>query len=78
VLNRNSGAALPTLRLLNIRGTHVDIYCYFDGKDKQPYERLSFCERRTLDEHSYFAKIVPLEEVRRETKRRGIKSSFQG
>jgi hypothetical protein len=58
--------------------SYPHIYCYFDGKDKQPYERLSFCERRTLDEHTYFTEIVPLEEVRRETKRRGIKSSFLG
>ena len=58
--------------------SYPHIYCYFDGKDKLPYERLSFCERRTLDEHTYFREIVPLAEVRRETKRRGIKSSFLG
>ena len=58
--------------------SYPHIYCYFDSKDKQPYERLSFCERRTLDEHTYFREIVPLAEVRRETKRRGIKSSFLG
>jgi hypothetical protein len=58
--------------------SYPHIYCYFDSKDKQRYERLSFCERRTLDEHTYFREIVPLEEVRRETKRRGIKSSFLG
>ena len=58
--------------------SYPHIYCHFDGKDKQPYERLSFCERRTSDKHTYFTEIVPLEEVRRETKRRGIKSSFLG
>jgi hypothetical protein len=56
--------------------SYPHIYCYFDQKDKQPYERLSFCERRTLDGHVYFTEIVPFEDVQRETKKRGIKSSF--
>jgi hypothetical protein len=56
--------------------SYPHIYCYFDGKNKHPCERLSFCERRTLDEHTYFTEIIPFEEVRLETERRGIKSSF--
>src|SRR5262249_49075588 len=56
--------------------SYPHIYCYFDQKDKQPYERLSFCERRTLDEHIYYTEIVPFEDVRRETKKRGIDSLF--
>jgi hypothetical protein len=49
------------------------IYCYFDGKDNQPYERLGFCERRQLDDHIYYTEIVSIEKVERETKKRGVK-----
>jgi hypothetical protein len=56
--------------------SYPHIYCYFDQKDKQPYERISFCERRSLDEHIYFTEIVSFDDVRRETKKRGIKTPF--
>jgi hypothetical protein len=56
--------------------SYPHIYCYFDMKGKQPYERLAFCERRTLDQHVYYTEIVSFEKARRETKKRGIKSSM--
>ncbi|WP_131522929.1 hypothetical protein [Nitrobacter sp. Nb-311A] len=56
--------------------SYPHIYCYFDRKHKQPYEKLSFCERGNLDEHVFYSEIISFESVRRETKKRGIKSSF--
>lgn len=57
--------------------SYPHLYCYFEMKNKQPYEKLRFCERGNLDEHVYYSEIVSFEEVLQETKKRGIKSLFQ-
>ena len=48
------------------------VYCYFDTKRKEPYEALAFCEKRHLDDHNYYSKVVDYDPVAKLSKKRGI------
>jgi hypothetical protein len=43
------------------------IYCHFDTKRKEPYERLVFCERKTMDhpegEIELYSEIIDMDEI---------------
>ena len=48
------------------------IYCHFDTNRKEPYEKLAFCEKRELNEISFYTEICLYDPVRKLSKRRGI------
>lgn len=53
-------------------GGHPHIYCHFTEKQKQPYERLIFCEQRQLDHFTYYSEVADYEEVRKLSKKHKI------
>ncbi len=48
------------------------IYCYFNSKRKEPYERLAYCEQRELDDIRYYREIADHARVRKMSKKRRI------
>ncbi|TGP50640.1 hypothetical protein EN873_22375 [bacterium M00.F.Ca.ET.230.01.1.1] len=54
---------------------YPQIYCYFDGIHKQPYERIVYCERFTSPPYNimHFREIVDQEDVVKESRKAGIK-----
>ena len=50
------------------------IYCHFVGnRQKEPYEKLAFCEQRELNEIPFYTEICPYEPVRKRSKKLGIR-----
>jgi hypothetical protein len=49
------------------------IFCYFDQHRKQPYERVSFCERRGAANWEYWKEISDYYSVRKTSKKLGVK-----
>lgn len=47
---------------------HPHIYCYFDARNKEPYEKLAYCIRRESEMTEWYSEIVTYEEVRRNSK----------
>jgi hypothetical protein len=53
------------------------IYCYFDTKNKEPYEDLTFCEQRCNPGWPpFYVDVAPYEEARRLSKKLGLELSF--
>jgi hypothetical protein len=52
------------------------IYCHFDGPHGQPYEKMAFCEQRDLNGLEYWTELAEFNQVRKLTKRRGIKTMW--
>lgn len=48
------------------------IYCYFNTKRKGPYERLTFCEEKYLDDTPYYTEIADYKSVNKISKKRNI------
>lgn len=48
------------------------IYCYFNAKHKEPYERLAYCEKKELDDFPYYVEIADHDNVNKLSKKRGI------
>jgi hypothetical protein len=48
------------------------LYCYFDARRKEPYEKLAFCEERQLDHITYYTEVASYEAVRRRSRKRGF------
>lgn len=50
------------------------IFCYFNSKDKEPYEKKLFCQERKLhDTHVYYHELSEYSEVKQLSAKRGIK-----
>ena len=49
------------------------LYCYFDTKRREPYEKLVFCEKREINEIPYYSEVSLHEPVRRRSKKLGIR-----
>jgi hypothetical protein len=52
-------------------GPHI--YCHFDQLQKQPYERIAFCEERKSPHSTYWLEIANYDEVRRLSKKLKVK-----
>ncbi len=53
------------------------IYCHFDAKKREPYEKLIFCVEKRDPYHSpSYVEVAPYEQVRRLSKRLGIDASL--
>lgn len=52
---------------------YTHLYLHFDGPKRQPYERLALCEKRELDGRPYYTEVADYEEVRKLSKKRGVK-----
>lgn len=39
------------------------VYCHFDEKDKQPYERLAYCEEKHLNDIPFYTEVISFEEA---------------
>jgi hypothetical protein len=48
------------------------IYCYFDARRKEPYEKTAFCEQRHLDHITYYTEIAPYDAVRKRSRKLGL------
>ena len=48
------------------------IYCYFDARRKEPYERLAFCEEKEVNGIPFYTEVVDYEKARKLSKKRGI------
>jgi hypothetical protein len=48
------------------------IYCYFDHKKGQPYEKMAFCEERELNKMPYYTEIAAYEPIFKRSKKLGI------
>jgi hypothetical protein len=46
------------------------IYCHFEGRHKEPYERVAYCEERELNGYPYYTEIIDYESVRKLSKKR--------
>lgn len=44
------------------------IFCHFDSKRKEPYERLGYCEQKDLNGHIYYTEIVDYDTVRKNSR----------
>ena len=50
------------------------IYCYFDARKKQPYERLAYCEEKRIDDDfEYYVPVAELDAVKKLSRKHGIK-----
>ena len=49
------------------------IFCYFDEKKGEPYEKLAFCEQRELRKIPYYNEISLYEPVRKLSKKLGVR-----
>jgi hypothetical protein len=49
--------------------SYPHVYCYFNYKG-EPYERVAFCQQRTLDEYVYFTDIEDYKKVLKRSKKR--------
>jgi hypothetical protein len=49
------------------------VYCYFDTKRKEPYEKLAYCERKLFNDIPHYTEIADYDETRKLSKRLGIK-----
>jgi hypothetical protein len=52
------------------------IYCYFDARRKEPYERVAFCDARELNGFPYYTEIAEHDAVVRLSKKRKIKDLY--
>ncbi len=48
------------------------IYCYFNTKRKEPYERLVFCEEKHLDDFPFYSEVADYDAVHKMRKRAGV------
>jgi hypothetical protein len=48
------------------------IYCYFDARRKEPYEKLAFCEERQLDHITYYTDVASYDDVRKRSRKLGL------
>lgn len=46
------------------------IYCYFNTKRKEPYERLVFCEEKHLDDFPFYSEVPDYDTVHKMRKNR--------
>lgn len=52
-------------------GTHI--YCYFDARKKEPYEKLAYCTQGTTNVGTHwYTEVASYEAVRKESKRAGL------
>ena len=49
------------------------IYCYFDARRNEPYEKVAFCEERDLDGNPFYTEIVSYPAVRKRSRKLGLK-----
>jgi hypothetical protein len=49
------------------------IYCHFVEKDRQPYEKIAFCEKKELNGFPFYTKVAPLEPTHRLSRKRGVR-----
>lgn len=49
------------------------IYCHFNTKRKEPYEKLAYCEKKFLHEIPFYSEVADYDSVRKLSKRLGIK-----
>lgn len=40
------------------------LYCYFGSKDKEPYEKLSYCKKQFLDEFPFYTELIEYKKVK--------------
>ena len=52
---------------------YTHLYLHFDGPKKQPYERLSLCEKKELNGWPFYTEIADYHETRKLSKKRGGK-----
>lgn len=48
------------------------IYCHFDARRKEPYERLAFCEKKELNEIPFYTEVADDLTVQRFSKKRKV------
>jgi hypothetical protein len=48
------------------------LYCYFDARRNEPYEKVAFCEERQLDHITYYTEVASYEAVRRRSRKLGL------
>jgi len=53
-------------------GGHPHIYCYFDAKRKEPYEKLAFCEQKFLHEFPFYTEVADYNNVHKISKKNKI------
>jgi len=53
-------------------GGHPHIYCYFNARRKEPYEKLAFCEENFLNEIPFYTEIADYDKVRKYSKKKRI------
>ncbi len=51
------------------------IYCHFDARRKEPYEKLAFCEKRELDDIPFYKEVALYKDVLKRSKPFGLKHS---
>jgi len=49
------------------------IYCHFDQRHHQPYERIVFCDRRDTPNYSYWLIVEDFEPVKKRSQKLGVK-----
>ena len=48
------------------------LYCYFDARRKEPYEKVAFCEKREMNGIPYYTEVASYDAVRKRSRKRGI------
>jgi hypothetical protein len=49
------------------------VFCYFDQKRKQPYERIMLCSEWKFDKISHFTEVIDMETVRKVSQKYGLR-----
>lgn len=47
---------------------HPQIYCYFDARNGEPYEKVVYCERKEHAGAEWYSELASYEEVRKNSK----------
>jgi hypothetical protein len=48
------------------------LYCYFDARRKEPYEKLAFCEKREMTDIPFYTEVAPYPAVRKRSRKLGL------
>jgi hypothetical protein len=51
------------------------LYCYFDARRKEPYEKVAFCEKREMDGIPYYTEVASYDSVQKRSPKFGIARS---
>lgn len=48
------------------------LYCHFDARSKEPYERCAFCEQQFLDETPFYTEVAEYDAVHKRSRKHGL------